>query len=161
MASSPMTRQHLRLSGRLTLRTAAIQETFRFPVENVPRRMRLDRGGVTAQLLSAKWSDTPDGTTALKARMTIAYGEAGPEFESHRAGRLYQNAWLESGTDGQRQSAEVGLLQQLDRGAELELSFEGVNRNDKPLTIVYQAPRQFLDLPVSFELEGIPVAEQE
>ncbi|MFG0296602.1 MAG: hypothetical protein ACF8PG_11920 [Maioricimonas sp. JB045] len=161
VASSPVTGQHLRFDGRLTLRTAAIQETFRFPVANVPRRKRLDRGGVTAQLLSAKWSDTPDGTTALKAHMAIAYDETGPEFESHRAGRLYQNAWLESGTDGRRQSAEVGLLRQLDRGAELELSVERVNRDDGPLTIIYQAPRQFLDLPVSFELEGIPVAEQE
>jgi len=147
----------VRLSGRLTMQTAAGSEHIRFRdlrAERVARR----RGGVTVRLERAATRPAEGDSREAVVQVTVTYDTGGPAFESHRTWIFHNEVWLE-GEDGKRQSPD-GYDTSLQRDGIVAVAYHFSDLADSldKLQFVYVAPTLILDVPVEYDFPAVPVS---
>jgi hypothetical protein len=147
----------LTLKGQMRCTTAAGNEMFRFPgIKNaggphgvVSRR----RGGVTVSLVRVA-RDKGE----LRVEISVAYETGGPAFESHRTWLLHNDVYLE---DAARNRIDLNggneTVQQGDGTLGIEYRFIDLPDPLPELTFVYVAPTLIIDVPLTFEIQSVPV----
>lgn len=120
-------------------------------------RPRRRRGGVLVTLEEVQLRPETDDTQSATIKIAVAYNRGGPEFESHRAWLLHNDAWLEGG-DGQRVPREAisEPTFHADGAVGMSYRFGGLSRPWTTDTFVYSVPALIIDLPVKFTLEFAP-----
>ncbi len=161
----------LSVSGKLQVETAAGEEPLEFPAGAEARNVSRRRGGVTVKVL--RWesvASTKDN--GLDVTALVTYDTGGPAFESHRSWMLFNVAGLvragmmptEKPASGLAMN-DVNLLKptQIDSDVQPDGSIAVTYRFEKlPLPageyrFRYVAPTLILDVPLEFELRGVPL----
>ena len=115
------------------------------------------RGGVLVTLEEVVLRPESDDTQMATIRIAVNYNRGGPEFESHRAWLLHNDAWLETGT-GQRVTRESISDPTFQANGAVGMSYR-FGQLSKPWTsdtFVYSVPALIIDLPVRFTLDFEP-----
>ncbi len=95
-----------------------------------------------------------DDTQTATIRIAVNYNRGGPEFESHRAWLLHNDAWLETAA-GQRVTRESISDPTFHANGAVGMSYR-FGPFSKPWnsdTFVYSVPALIIDLPVRFSLD--------
>jgi hypothetical protein len=112
------------------------------------------RGGVLVTLEEVLLRPEDDDTQTATIRIAVHYNRGGPEFESHRAWLLHNDAWLETAA-GQRVTRESISDPTFHANGAVGMSYR-FGRLPKPWTsdtFVYSVPALIIDLPVRFSLD--------
>lgn len=115
------------------------------------------RGGVLVTLEEVVLRPETDDTQTATIRIAVNYNRGGPEFESHRAWLLHNDAWLETPA-GQRVIRESTSDPTFHANGAVGMSYR-FGPFSKPWTsdtFVYSVPAQIIDLPVRFSLDFVP-----
>lgn len=115
------------------------------------------RGGVLVTLEEVLLRPDAEDTQTATIRIAVNYNRGGPEFESHRAWLLHNDAWLEA-AGGQRISRESISDPTFHANAAVGMSYR-FGRLPRPWTsdtFVYSVPALIIDLPVRFTLDFTP-----
>jgi hypothetical protein len=150
--------EQVELTGKFVMETAAGTEQIRFRdlsrAEGVARR----RGGVTVKLERVQFRRAAPLQHDLTIRVSVSYDAGGPAFESHRTWMLHNEVFLE--TDRTARIPHQGPVQTLRQGEgtlAVEYSFKGLAEAPEDYRFVYVAPVLLINVPIEFELKGIPV----
>lgn len=161
----------LSVSGKLQVETAAGEEPLEFPAGAEARNVSRRRGGVTVKVL--RWESVAGAKgNGLDVTALVTYDTGGPAFESHRSWMLFNVAGLvragmmptEKPASGLAMN-DVNLLKptQIDSDVQPDGSIAVTYRFEKlPLPageyrFRYVAPTLILDVPLEFELRGVPL----
>ncbi len=150
------------IQGKLQCTTAAGNEAIRFTELaklgdgrelNIARR----RGGVTVALGRVALSRGEGGRNKMEIKIAVSYDSGGPAFETHRSWMLHNEVYLEDAT-GKRWPLSGGS-ETTDQGPDgLGIIYRFTSLPDPlPDTFVYVAPTLIVDVPIEFQLKGVPV----
>jgi hypothetical protein len=140
------------LTGKCIVHLAAGREPLVFSGSQLRRGATVRRGGVTAQIRSAKFDPADSDQLAATVRVFVNYDRGGPVFESHRLGLFHRSAWLESDA-GQRVSyARLEIIAEADGGLAVEYQFPALKPPATSYRFVYEAPTLLLEVPVEVRL---------
>ena len=117
-------------------------------------RLQRRRGGVLITLEEVMLRPETDDTQTATIRIAVNYNRGGPEFESHRAWLLHNDAWLETAA-GQRVTRESISDPTFHANGAVGMSYR-FGPFSKPWnsdTFVYSVPALIIDLPVRFSLD--------
>lgn len=161
----------LSVTGKLSVETAAGEESLEFPAGAESRGVSRRHGGVTVKVL--RWETiSPTKDHGLEVTALVTYDTGGPAFESHRSWMLFNVAGLvragmlptEKGNVGTTTN-DVGLLKpthtesdvQPDGSIAVTYRFEKLPLPDSEYRFRYVAPTLILDVPLEFELRDVPL----
>jgi hypothetical protein len=115
------------------------------------------RGGVLVTLEEVVLRAESETTQNATVKIAVHYNRGGPEFESHRAWLLHNDAWLETAA-GQRTTREAISDPTFHANGAVGMSYR-FRELSKPWTsdtFVYSVPALIIDLPVRFTLDFVP-----
>jgi hypothetical protein len=161
----------LSVVGKLHIETAAGEELLEFPAGIESRGVSRRRGGVTVKVL--RWESINDSNAnSLEVTALVTYDTGGPAFESHRSWMLFNVAGLvragimpaEKPPDKVAMN-DVNLLKpthtesdvQPDGSIAVTYRFEKLPLPPNEYRFRYVAPTLILDVPLEFELRGVPL----
>ena len=161
----------LSFSGKLHVETAAGEEPLEFPAGKETQGVSRRRGGVTVKVL--RWeSGVAAKDNGLEVTALVTYDTGGPAFESHRSWMLYNVAGLVRAgmmpaenpiNDTARNDVILLKPTHIDSDVQPDGSIAVTYRFEKlPLPASeyrfrYVAPTLILDVPLDFELRGVPL----
>src|SRR5258708_3377117 len=94
----------------------------------------------------------------MQIKIAVSYDTGGPAFETHRSWMLHNAVYLEDAA-GKRFLLNGGseTTQQGTEGLGITYRFAGLPDPLPEYSFVYVAPTMIVDVPIEFELKGVPV----
>ncbi|MEX2288032.1 MAG: hypothetical protein WD648_13140 [Planctomycetaceae bacterium] len=153
------TLERIDVRGRLVMQTAAGSETFQFIDLAKSQGKSLRRGGVVTTLRKVGFEKADDGNSSAVIRIAVAYETGGPAFESHRTWIFHNEAALLA-ADGSRiePGRDFKTVRQADGAVAIEYRFEPLSAAADSYKFLYVAPTLIINVPIEFEIPGLPVS---
>ena len=147
------------LGGRMSMTTAAGEETIRFRQPTSARDVARRRGGVTVTLRDMTFGRKSRGERSARVRVAVSYDTGGPAFESHRTWVFHNRVYLLT-KDGRRIDRSPGLTTSLqaDGAVAVGYRFDHLKLPPADYDFVYVAPTLIIDVPIEFTLKKLPVS---
>ncbi|MBI1312536.1 hypothetical protein GC176_14685 [bacterium] len=149
----------MKLSGRLTLVTAALERPITFPKLSEAKGLARRRGGVTVTVTETALSPPDARTHTARISTQIGY-DAGPRaFESYQNWVFHNRVFL---IDRSRREFApndgFSTLFQDDGTVGVEYRFRDLPEHPADWQFTYVAPTLLINVPLNVSLDGIPLA---
>lgn len=148
------------LTGHVVATVAAGEERFAFPLG--ARAAKRTQAGVTVERHT--FEKNSDGSARVE--LSVVYDEGGPAFESHRTWVYHNHAYLTfKAANGDERATRLNhepgfsTLAISSGGVKLAYRFANLPADAKEITFNYEAPTQIVNVPVTFEMEGLRLQE--